>query len=178
MTNGEDERFPPALLTEEQVTGRVAEMAQEIAADYAYCDELVCLGILKGSVFILVDLVRALPIPVVVDFFQTASYGSSTTPGEVLVKKDVDLSLRGRDVLLVEDIVDTGHTLTTVMSMLRLRQPRSLKLCSLLDKPDRREVEVPIDYLGFSIPNRFVVGYGLDYDEKYRNLPYVGTLDD
>jgi hypoxanthine phosphoribosyltransferase len=178
MTNGEHERFPPALLTEEQVTTRVAELAEEIARDHRDCEELVCLGILKGSVFFMVDLVRALPIPVAVDFFQTASYGSATSPGEVLVKKDVDLSLRGRDVLLVEDIVDTGHTLNTVLAMLRLRTPRSLKLCSLLDKPDRREVEVPIDYLGFSIPNRFVVGYGLDYDEKYRNLPYVGYLDD
>ena len=178
MTHGEDERFPPALLSEEQVTARVAEMAEEIARDYADCEELVCLGILKGSVFFLVDLVRALPIPVAVDFFQTASYGSDTTPGEVLLKKDVDLSLRGRDVLLIEDIVDTGHTLTTVLSMLRLRRPRSLKLCSLLDKPDRREVDVRIDYLGFSIENRFVVGYGLDYDEKYRNLPYVGYLDE
>lgn len=170
--------LPPPLLQEEQVRTRVAELAEEIAGDYAGCDELVCLGILKGSVFFLVDLVRALPIPVAVDFFQTASYGSSTTPGEVLLKKDVDLSLRGRDVLLIEDIVDTGHTLKTVMSILGLRRPRSLKLCSLLDKPDRREVEVPIDYLGFSIDDRFVVGYGLDHDERYRNLPYIGYLDD
>ena len=169
---------PPALLTEEEVAARVTELAEEISRDYEGCEELVCLGILKGSVFFLVDLVRALPIPTVVDFFQTASYGASTTPGEVLVKKDVDLSLRGRDVLLVEDIVDTGHTLNTVLAMLRLRQPKSLRLVSLLDKPERREVEVPIDYLGFSIPNRFVVGYGLDYDEKYRNLPYVGYLDE
>lgn len=177
-SDGERAPFPPALLTEEQVRTRVAELAEEIARDFADCDELVCLGILKGSVFFLVDLVRALPIPAAVDFFQTASYGSSTTPGEVLIKKDVDLSLRGRDVLLVEDIVDTGHTLATVLAMLRLRRPRSLKLCTLLDKPDRREVEVPIDYIGFSIENRFVVGYGLDYDEKYRHLPYVGYLDD
>jgi hypoxanthine phosphoribosyltransferase len=116
-------------------------------------------------------------VPVAVDFFQTSSYGSSTSPGEVLIKKDVDLSLRGRDVLLVEDIVDTGHTLNTILSILRLRRPRSLKLCTLLDKPSRREAEVPIDYVGFTIEDRFVVGYGLDHDERWRNLPYVGIVD-
>lgn len=165
------------LLTEEEIRRRVGELAEEIARDHADTDELVCVGVLKGSVFFLVDLVRALPIPVAVDFLQTSSYGSSSTPGEVAIKKDVDLPLRGRDVLVVEDIVDTGHTLATLLSLLRLRQPRSLKLCALLDKPDRREVEVEVDYRGFTIPDRFVVGYGLDHAERWRNLPYVGTVD-
>jgi hypoxanthine phosphoribosyltransferase len=169
--------LPRPLLGEPEIRRRVAELGREIGEDYRDCEELVCLGILKGSVFFLVDLVRELRVPVAVDFFQTASYGSATSPGEVLVKKDVDLSLRGRDVLLVEDIVDTGHTLNTVLAMLRLRRPRSLKLCTLLDKPSRREAEVPIDYIGFTIEDHFVVGYGLDHDERWRNLPYVGIVD-
>jgi hypoxanthine phosphoribosyltransferase len=171
------ETLPRPLLGEEEVRRRVAELAEEIGHDYRACQELVCLGILKGSVFFLVDLVRALRIPVAIDFFQTASYGSATSPGEVLIKKDVDLSLRGRDVLLLEDIVDTGHTLNTILAMLRLRHPRSLRLCTLLDKPSRREVEVPIDYVGFSIDDQFVVGYGLDHAERWRNLPYVGIVE-
>ena len=170
------ETLPRPLIEGAEIRRRVAELGDEISHDYRDCRELVCLGILKGSVFFLVDLVRELEVPVAVDFFQTASYGSATSPGEVLVKKDVDLSLRGRDVLLVEDIVDTGHTLNTVLAMLRLRRPRSLKLCTLLDKPSRREAEVPIDYLGFTIEDHFVVGYGLDHDERWRNLPYVGIV--
>ena len=170
-------RPPRPLLTEDQIRIRVRELAEEIGRDQGDLEELVCLGILKGSVFFLVDLVRELRVPVAVDFFQTSSYGSSTSPGEVLIKKDVDLSLRGRDVLLVEDIVDTGHTLNTILSILRLRRPRSLKLCTLLDKPSRREAEVPIDYVGFTIEDRFVVGYGLDHDERWRNLPYVGIVE-
>lgn len=168
---------PQPLLGAEEIRRRVAELAEEIGRDYRDCEELVCLGILKGSVFFLVDLVRELRLPVAVDFFQTASYGSAASPGEVLIKKDADLSLRGRDVLLVEDIVDTGHTLNTILAILRLRRPRSLRLCTLLDKPARREVEVPIDYVGFSIEDRFVVGYGLDFAERWRNLPYVGVVD-
>ena len=169
---------PTTLLSTAQVERRVQELADEIARDYADCEELVCLGVLKGSVVFLVDLTRRLPLPVRMDFYQTSSYGSSTTPGEVVVKQDVELPLAGRDVLIVEDIVDTGNTLNTILSMLRLRQPRSLKLCALLSKPSRREVAVPIDYLGFEIEDRFVVGYGLDFDERWRNLPYVGVLDE
>jgi hypoxanthine phosphoribosyltransferase len=172
------EALPRTLLSEEEVNRRVAELAEEIGHDYRGSDRLTCVGVLKGSVFFLVDLVRALRIPVAIDFFQTASYGSATSPGEVLIKKDVDLSLRGRDVLLLEDIVDTGHTLNTILAMLRLRRPRSLRLCTLLDKPSRREVEVPIDYVGFSIDDQFVVGYGLDHAERWRNLPYVGVVED
>ncbi len=178
MPSSNDSTRPETLLSAEVITARIEELAAEIARDYPEDEELVCLGILKGSVFFMVDLVRHLPMPVTVDFFQTSSYGSSTTPGEVVVKRDVDLSLRDRHVLLVEDIVDTGNTLNTILAMLRLRRPKSLRLCSLLDKPDRREVDVLIDYLGFSIENVFVVGYGLDFDERWRNLPYVGIVRD
>ncbi|MGD2115144.1 MAG: hypoxanthine phosphoribosyltransferase [Acidobacteriota bacterium] len=176
MPTGNAENPPEVLIPRERIDRRIDEMAAEIAAEYPEDEEIVCLGVLKGSVFFMVDLVRRLPMPVAVDFFQTSSYGSSSSPGEVLVKKDVDLSLRDRHVLLIEDIVDTGHTLNTILAMLQLRRPKSLRLCSLLDKPDRREVEVPIDYLGFSIENVFVVGYGLDYAERWRNLPYVGVV--
>lgn len=177
MTDRAAPSRPPVLLTEEAIHRRVAELAREIARDHEGTEELVCLGVLKGSVFFLVDLVRALPLPTAIDFLQTSSYGSASTPGEVLIKKDVALPLQGRDVLLVEDIVDTGYTLSTLLALLRLRRPRSLKLCTLLDKPDRREVEVPVDYVGFTIPDRFVVGYGLDHAERWRNLPYVGVVD-
>ncbi len=169
--------LPEALIPHDRITRRIEELGREIARDYPADEELVCLGVLKGSVFFMVDLVRHLPMPVAIDFFQTSSYGSSSTPGEVLFKKDVDLSLRDRHVLVIEDIVDTGHTLNTILAMLRLRRPKSLRLCSLLDKPERREVEVPIDYLGFSIEDVFVVGYGLDYAERWRNLPYVGVVN-
>lgn len=169
--------LPEALLGAEEIRRRVKELAAEIARDHRDTEELVCLGVLKGSVFFLVDLVRELPLPVAVDFFQAASYGSRSEPGEVVIKRDVELTVRGRDVLVVEDIVDTGHTVATLLALLRHRRPRSLRLCALLDKPDRREVEVPIDYVGFTIPDRFVVGYGLDHAERWRNLPYVGTVD-
>ena len=178
MPGERDDTVPKQLIGAEEVERRIGELAEEIGRDYPPDEELVCLGILKGSVFFMIDLVRRLPMPVAVDFFQTSSYRSASSPGEVLIKKDVEMELRGRHVLLVEDIVDTGHTLNTVLAMLRLRGPASLRLVSLLDKPERREVDVKIDYLGFSIPDRFVVGYGLDYDERWRNLPYVGYLED
>jgi len=138
---------------------------------------VICIGVLKGSVFFMVDLLKRVSVPVFVDFFQTSSYGSGTLPGEIRIRKDADLSVRDADVLLIEDIVDTGHTLRTVLALLRFRGARSVKLCALLDKAARREVEVPIDYRGFTIDDVFVVGYGLDYDEHYRTLPYVGVLD-
>ena len=132
---------------------------------------------LKGSVFFMVDLLKQLTIPLAIDFFQTSSYGSATSPGEVRIRKDLDLPVRGKDILLIEDIVDTGYTLRTILDLLRFRGARSVKLCALLDKASRREVEVPIDYLGFSIEDLFVVGYGLDFDERFRNLPYIGVYD-
>lgn len=169
--------LPETLLGADEIRRRVTELAREIEADHPEGRELLCVGVLKGAVFFLVDLVRELRLPVAVDFLQTSSYGSSSEPGEVVIRRDVELPVRGRDVLLVEDIVDTGHTVHTLLTTLRLRRPRSLRLCALLDKPDRRQVEVPIDYLGFTIPDRFVVGYGLDHAERWRGLPYVGVVE-
>jgi hypoxanthine phosphoribosyltransferase len=166
------------LISQEDLERRVAEMAAEIDRDYAGSDRLVCIGLLKGSVFFMVDLLKRLTVPVAIDFFQTSSYGSSTTPGEVRIRKDIDMSIRGKDVLLIEDIVDTGHTLRTVLGLLRFRGARSVKLCALLDKAAAREVEIQIDYKGFEIEKLFVVGYGLDFDERYRNLPFIGVLDE
>lgn len=168
---------PKVLLEQRAIEERVRELAGEIDRDYADSERLVAIGVLKGSVFFLVDLLKQLRIPVAVDFFQTASYGSGTSPGEVRIRKDIDLSIRGADVLLIEDIVDTGYTLRTILDLLRFRGAKSVRLCALLDKRSRREVDVTIDYLGFAIEDRFVVGYGLDFDEYYRNLPYVGTMD-
>lgn len=170
------------LIPQEDLERRVAELAGEINRDFAESpdiaagDSLVCIGVLKGSAFFLVDLLKQLTFPVKVDFFQTASYGSGMTAGEVRIRKDVDLPIRGKDVLLIEDIVDTGHTIRTVLGLLRFRGARSVRLCALLDKAERREVDVPIDYCGFTIEDLFVVGYGLDFDERYRNLPYIGVL--
>ena len=168
------------LIPQEDLERRVAELAEEINRDFAASaanDSLVCVGVLKGSVFFMVDLLKRLTFPVKIDFFQTSSYGSGMTAGEVRIRKDVDLALQGKDVLLVEDIVDTGHTLRTILGLLRFRGARDVRLCALLDKVERREVEVPIDYRGFEIENLFVVGYGLDFDERYRNLPYIGVLE-
>jgi hypoxanthine phosphoribosyltransferase len=165
------------LVTQEDLERRVAELAAEIDRDYADSDRLLCIGVLKGSVFFMVDLLKKLTVPLAIDFFQTSSYGGSTTPGEVRIRKDVDLPVRGKDVLLIEDIVDTGHTLNTILGLLRFRGARSVRLCALLDKKEAREVEIAIDYRGFEIENLFVVGYGLDFDERYRNLPYIGVLD-
>jgi hypoxanthine phosphoribosyltransferase len=168
-------RLPDILIPEQDLRRRISELAAEIDRDYADSDDLIVIGVLKGSVFFMVDLLKQVRRPLAVDFFQTSSY-SGTHRGEVRIVKDVDLPLRGRDVLLVEDIVDTGYTLRTILDLLRFRGAKSVKLCALLDKAAAREVEVPIDYRGFSIDNLFVVGYGLDYDEIYRNLPYIGIL--
>lgn len=165
------------LIAQEDLERRIAELARDIDRDYADSDGLLCIGVLKGSVFFMADLLKKLTIPVTVDFFQTSSYGSSMTGGEVRIRKDVELPIRGRDVLLIEDIVDTGHTLRTILALLEFRGARSVRLCALLDKVERREVEVRIDYRGFEIENLFVVGYGLDFDERYRNLPFIGVLE-
>ena len=177
----ESERLPQeleTLISKEDLEARISELAAEIDRDFARSDPLLCIGVLKGSVFFLVDLLKQVRIPVAVDFFQTTSYGSGTSPGEVRIRKDIDLTIRGRDVLLIEDIVDTGYTLRTILDLFRFRGARTVKLCALLDKADARAVEVPIDYLGFRIENQFVVGYGLDLDERYRNLPFIGVLPD
>jgi hypoxanthine phosphoribosyltransferase len=169
---------PSVLIATDRLQERIRELAAAIERDYAASDLLIAIGVLKGSVFFLVDLLKQVrAVPVAVDFFQTSSYRGGTSPGEVRIRKDVDVSIRGRDVLLVEDIVDTGYTLRTILDLLRFRGAKSVKLCALLDKKSAREVEVPIEYKGFEIDDVFVVGYGLDYEERYRNLPYIGVLE-
>jgi hypoxanthine phosphoribosyltransferase len=167
---------PEILITAERLQSRVAELAAAIDRDYRDTRRLVCIGVLKGAVFFLTDLLKHLRVPVAVDFFQVTSYRGATTPGELRVRKDIDLPVRGEDVLIIEDIIDTGYTLRTILDMFRFRGARTVKLCALLDKRERREVEVVVDYCGFEIEDRFVVGYGLDFDERYRNLPYIGYL--
>jgi hypoxanthine phosphoribosyltransferase len=170
-------QLPRALIPAEELQRRITELAAEIDRDYAGGDPILCIGVLKGSVFFMVDLLKQVETPLQIGFFQTSSYGSGTTAGEIRIRKDVDISVRDRDVLLIEDIVDTGYTLRTIMALLEFRGARSVKLCSLLDKVEAREVEIPIHYTGFQIENLFVVGYGLDLDERFRNLPYIGVWE-
>jgi hypoxanthine phosphoribosyltransferase len=171
-----DEAIGRILVTTEELEHRVGELGAEISRDYEGKDVLL-LGILKGAVFFLSDLMRSLDIPAEVDFMAIASYGSSTkSSGVVRILKDLDRPIEGRHVLIVEDIVDSGLTLRYLLGNLRGRNPQSLEVCSLLSKRDARVVEVPVRYVGFEIPNEFVIGYGLDYDERYRSLPYVATL--
>lgn len=165
------------MLSEEEVNSKIAEMASKINEDYKNKSiHLIC--ILKGSVFFCCELAKRLTIPVSIDFMSASSYGDATqSSGELLIKKDLEESIEGRDCLIVEDIIDSGNTLSLTQKMLAGRNPASLKLCTLLDKPARRETEVDVDYTGFVIPDEFVVGYGLDYAQKYRNLPYVGIVE-
>jgi hypoxanthine phosphoribosyltransferase len=178
MDNAKDSRSLRVLISEAEIAARVAELAAKIDADAPADADLVVIGVLKGAVFFFTDLVKRLETPVRLDFFQTASYGSGKTAGEIRIKRDIDLAIRGKDVLLVEDIVDTGWTLRTILDLFRFRGARSVKLCALLDKHEARETEVPIDYCGFRIGREFVVGYGLDFDERYRNLPYIAVVED
>ncbi|WP_026370157.1 hypoxanthine phosphoribosyltransferase [Kallotenue papyrolyticum] len=165
------------LLEHDQITTRVRELAQQIDRDYADVDELLLVGVLKGSIMFIVDLARSLQRHVALDFIAISSYGQATeTSGVVRVLKDLETDISGRHVVIVEDIVDSGLTLAYLRANLQRRNPASLRICALLDKPERRTADVVIDYLGFHIPNEFVVGYGLDYAERYRNLPYIGVL--
>jgi hypoxanthine phosphoribosyltransferase len=167
-----------ALVAEEQLQRRVRELAEEISRDYDGKD-LFLVGVLKGAVFFLSDLMRAIEVPCEVDFMAVASYGSSTdSSGVVRILKDLDATIEGRDVLIVEDIIDSGLTLSYLLRTLKAREPRSLEVCALLTKPERRKVDLPIRYTGFEIPNKFAIGYGLDHAERYRNLPYVAALDE
>ena len=165
------------LVSEEQLKAKVAELGAQISRDYAG-KNLVLVSILKGSVVFMADLMRAVSIPCNIDFMVVSSYGGSNTTSSGLVKiiKDLDGDLSGKDVLIVEDILDTGVTLSNLVPMLKMRNPNSVKICTILSKPSRRKVDIEPDYCGFEVPDEFVVGYGLDYDEKYRNLPYVGVL--
>jgi hypoxanthine phosphoribosyltransferase len=164
------------LLTEEEIDKRVDQLAKEISEEYRGKDLLV-VGILKGAVIFLSDLVKRLEFPVMLDFMAVSSYGkSSVSTGEVRILKDLDYSVEGKDILIVEDIIDTGLTLNYLKEILGKRGASSVKICTLLDKPDRRTIGVNIDFLGFEIPDEFVVGYGLDFNEQYRNYPFVGAL--
>ena len=165
------------LIEKDALQRRIADLGTEISSDYAGRD-LLLVGVLKGAVFFLADLMRHITVPCEIDFMAISSYGDSTdSSGIVRILKDLDINIEGRDVLVVEDIIDSGLTLSYLMRNLEAREPASLEICALLTKPDRREIEVPVRYVGFEIPNRFVIGYGLDFAERYRNLPYVGVLD-
>jgi hypoxanthine phosphoribosyltransferase len=166
------------LVDEDALAERVRELGGEISRDYEGRD-LFLVGVLKGAVFFLADLMRHLSVPCAVDFMAVASYGSSTdSSGVVRILKDLDASIEGREVLIVEDIVDSGLTLSYLLRTLRARNPASLEVCALLTKPERRKVDLPIRYVGFEFPNRFAIGYGLDHAERYRNLRYVAALED
>jgi hypoxanthine phosphoribosyltransferase len=165
------------LIDEDALQRRIAELGEEISADYAGRD-LLLIGVLKGAVFFMADLMRRLTVPCEIDFMAISSYGGQTdSSGVVRILKDLDMNIKDRDVLVVEDIIDSGLTLSYLMRNLRSREPSSLEICSLMTKPSRREIDVPVRYVGFEIPNRFVIGYGLDFGERYRNLPYVGVLN-
>jgi hypoxanthine phosphoribosyltransferase len=172
----QDEHIGEILVQADELQHRISEMAAEVSRDYDGKD-LLLIGVLKGAVFFLADLMRQIEIPCEVDFMAVSSYGSSTdSSGVVRILKDLDAPLEGRNVLIVEDIVDSGLTLQYLMRTLEARNPASIEVCALLTKPERRKVETPARYVGFEIPDKFAIGYGLDYDERYRNLPYVATL--
>jgi hypoxanthine phosphoribosyltransferase len=165
------------MISEKEVTNKIKEMAEQINKDYAGKD-LHIISILKGGVFFTCELSKRLTIPLSMDFMQVSSYGNATSStGIVRIVKDLDDSMEGKDVLIVEDIIDSGKTLHYLIPLLKQRNPNSIKLCTLLSKPEKREAEVDIDYLGFEIPDEFVVGYGLDYAQKYRNLPFIGVVE-
>ncbi len=165
------------LIPEEELQARVLELGQEISKDYKGKD-LLLVCILRGGVMFLTDLMRALNVPHNIDFMAVSSYGTGTrqSSGQVRITLDLTASIEGRNVLLVEDIIDSGNTIASVLELLNARRPRSLRVCTLLNKAERREAEVPINYCGFVIPNKFVFGYGLDLDEYYRNLPFIGVV--
>lgn len=165
------------LYSEEQLRERVQAMGAEITRDYQGKDKILLVSVLKGSYIFMADLSRAIDLPVTIDFMVVSSYGSGTkSSGQVEIKKDISLNLEGYDVIIVEDILDSGNTLYYLMEILKLRGAASIRICTLMDKPERRAKPIVADYSGFNIPDAFVVGYGLDYDQKYRNLPYVGIL--
>ena len=167
-----------SLVSEGDLQRRVDELGAEISRDYEGREPLL-IGVLKGAIFFISDLMRRIEVPCQVDFMAVASYGSSTdSSGVVRILKDLDAPIEGRDVLIVEDIVDSGLTLSYLLRTLKAREPASLEVCALLTKPERRKVELPIRYVGFEIPNRFAIGYGLDHGERFRNLPYIAVLDE
>ncbi|MDD9195281.1 hypoxanthine phosphoribosyltransferase [Aliivibrio sp. S3MY1] len=165
------------MISEQEVNQRVKELGQQITEYYKASDGLVMVGLLRGSFVFMADLARAIDTPMTVDFMTASSYGNSMeSTRDVRILKDLDDDIKGKDILLVEDIIDTGNTLSKVCEILSIREPNSITICTLLDKPSRREVEVKVDWIGFSIPDEFVVGVGIDYAQKYRNLPYIGKV--
>jgi hypoxanthine phosphoribosyltransferase len=173
-----DRAVGEVLIDAEALRARIGELGDEISAHYAGQD-LLLIGVLKGAVFFMADLMRHLTVPCEVDFMAISSYGAQTdSSGVVRILKDLDINIEGRNVLVVEDIIDSGLTLSYLMRNLESREPASLEICALLTKPARREIDVTVRWIGFEIPNRFVIGYGLDFAERYRNLPYVGVLSD
>jgi hypoxanthine phosphoribosyltransferase len=173
-----DRAVGEVLIDADALRARIGELGEEISSYYAGQD-LLLIGVLKGAVFFMADLMRHLSVPCEVDFMAISSYGAQTdSSGVVRILKDLDINIEGRNVLVVEDIIDSGLTLSYLMRNLESREPASLEVCALLTKPARREIEVPVRWIGFEIPNRFVIGYGLDFAERYRNLPYVGVLSD
>ncbi|WP_067706662.1 hypoxanthine phosphoribosyltransferase [Erwinia sp. ErVv1] len=166
------------MISEAEIAKRIAELGQQITEQYRDSgSEMVLVGLLRGSFMFMADLCRKIDVPHEVDFMTASSYGSGmSTTRDVKILKDLDEDIRGKDVLIVEDIIDSGNTLSKVRDILSLRQPKSLAICTLLDKPSRREVEVPVEYVGFTIADKFVVGYGIDYAQRYRHLPYVGNV--
>ena len=175
---GHESLIAEVLVTEEALEARIAELGAEISHDYADAD-LLLIGVLKGAVFFMADLIRRLTIPCEIDFMAVSSYGNSTdSSGVVRILKDLDASIEGRNVVVIEDIVDSGLTLSYLLRNLEARNPASVEVCALLTKPDRRVADIECRYVGFEIPNRFAIGYGLDYAERYRSLPYVAALDE
>lgn len=165
------------IVSEEEIQERVNYLGEKITEDYKDSEKLLLLGLLRGSVMFITDLMRKIKRPLTMDFMSVSSYAGSHSSGFVRIDSDHKTNIQGWDVILIDDIVDTGNTIHTVRKLLQDRQPRSIKICALLDKPDRHEFEFDIDYLGFSIPDHFVVGYGLDIDEKGRNLPYIASVN-
>jgi hypoxanthine phosphoribosyltransferase len=166
------------MLSEEQIAKKVVELAKRIEKDFEG-EELLVVGILKGASIFVSDLIRKVNLDVNIDFMSVSSYGNGTqSSGIVKILKDLDVNIEGKNVLIVEDIIDSGLTLSNLVETLKTRNPKSLKLCTLLDKPQRRVVDIPVDYVGFVIEDKFIVGYGIDWGEKYRNLPYIGVVEE
>jgi len=167
------------MISEEEIKSKVYEIAKKIEEDYKNEEDLLVVGILKGANIFVADLIRNINLDVNMDFMSVSSYGNGTeSSGTVKIIKDLDVDIENKNVLIVEDIIDSGLTLSNLVATLKTRNPKSLKLCTLLDKPQRRTADIPVDYVGFVIEDKFIVGYGIDYAEKYRNLPYIGVVED